>query len=108
MFLQHGRLYYTLRGDDHLYYRYFELDSQAIGSVTFVADGPNSGFDWGSVRGLTLAGGTLYLARANGSLWSAGWNPGLEHGTPVSSSLALVNNDAAQQWASHGMFVLNP
>jgi hypothetical protein len=108
MFLQHGRLYYTLRGDDHLYYRYFELDSQAIGAVTFTADGPSSGFDWGTVRGLTLADGTLYLARANGSLWSAGWNPDLEHGSPVSGSLSLVDNDPAQQWAAHGMFVLNP
>jgi hypothetical protein len=108
MFLQNGRLYYTLRGDDRLYYRYFTLDSNAIGAVTFIADGPGSGFDWGTVRGLTLAGGTLYLARANGSLWSAGWNPGLEHGAPVGGSLALVSNDAAQEWASHGMFVRNP
>lgn len=108
MFLQDGRLYYTLRGDDRLYYRYFTLDSNSIGAVTFVADGPGSGFDWGTVRGLTLAGGTLYLARANGSLWSAGWNPGLEHGAPVGGSLALVSNDQAQEWASQGMFVRNP
>ncbi len=108
MFLQDGRLYYTLRGDDRLYYRYFTLDSNAIGAVTFVADGPGSGFDWGTVRGLTLAGGTLFLARANGSLWSAGWNPGLEHGAPIGGSLALVSNDPAQDWASHGMFVRNP
>jgi malectin (di-glucose binding ER protein) len=108
MFLQDGRLYYTLRGDDRLYYRYFTLDSNAIGAVTFVADGPGSGFDWGTVRSMTLAGGTLYLARANGSLWSAGWNPGLEHGSPVGGSLTLVDSDAAQLWASRGMFVLNP
>jgi malectin (di-glucose binding ER protein) len=108
MFLQHGRLYYTLRGDDQLYYRYFTLDTESIGAVTFVADGPGSGFDWGTVRGMTLAGGDLYLARANGTLWSAGWNRGLEHGTPVGGSLTLVSNDAAQQWACHGMFVLDP
>jgi hypothetical protein len=41
-------------------------------------------------------------------LWSAGWNPGLEHGAPVGGSLALVSNDPAQDWASHGMFVRNP
>jgi malectin (di-glucose binding ER protein) len=108
MFLQDGRLYYTLRGDDRLYYRYFTLDSNSIGAVTFVADGPGSGFDWGTVRGLTLAGGDLYLARANGSLWSAGWNPGLEHGAPVGGSLTLIDDDPAQQWASRGLFVLNP
>ena len=108
MFLQAGRLYYTVRGDDRLYYRYFTLDSNAIGAVTFVASAPGSGFDWGSVRGLTLAGGTLYLARANGTLWSAGWTPGLERGTPVNGSLSLVSDDPAQLWATRGMFVRNP
>jgi len=104
--LEDGRLYYTLRGDDRLYYRYFELDSNTVGAVTFIADGPGSGFDWGSVRGLTLAGGDLYFARADGTLWTAGWNPGLEHGSPVGSP-SLVNNDASQLWASRGMFVRN-
>jgi hypothetical protein len=107
MFLEDGRLYYTLKGDDRLYYRYFELDSNAVGAVTFVADGPGTGFDWGTVRGLTLASGDLYLARADGSLWTAGWNPGLEHGSPVNGSLALVDNDPSQMWASRGMFVRN-
>jgi Malectin domain/Domain of unknown function (DUF5122) beta-propeller len=108
MFLQRGRLYYTLRGDDRLYYRYFTLESDSIGAVTFVANGPGTGFDWGSVRGMTLADGALYLARANGTLWSAGWTPGLEHGSPVVGSLTQVDDDASQRWASHGMFVLNP
>lgn len=107
MFLQDGRLYYTLKGDDRLYYRYFEIDANTVGAVTFVADGPGSGFNWGSVRGLTLADGDLYLARADGTLWTAGWNPGLEHGSPVGGSLSLVDNDASQQWASRGMFVRN-
>ena len=68
---------------------------------------PGTGFDWGSVRGLTLAGGDLYLARADGTLWTAGWNPGLEHGSPVNGSLTLVDNDPSQMWASRGMFVRN-
>ena len=108
MFLQDGRLYYTVRGDDRLYYRYFTVESGAVGAVTFVASAPGSGFDWGSVRGLTLAGGTLYLARADGTLWSAGWTPGLEHGSPVGGSLSLRSADPAQQWAARGMFVRNP
>jgi hypothetical protein len=108
MFLQDGRLYYTVLGDDRLYYRYFELDDRAIGAVTFIADGPGSAFDWGSVRGMTLAGGTVFFARQDGTLWSAGWQPGLEHGSPVGGSLTLVDDHAAQQWASRGLFVLNP
>jgi hypothetical protein len=107
MFLSDGRLYHTLKGDDHLYYRYFELDDNGVGAVTFVADGPGTGFDRGSVRGLTLAGGHLYLARADGTLWTAGWNPGLIHGSPVSGSLQLVDNSSSQLWASRGMYVKN-
>ena len=61
-----------------------------------------------SVRGLTLAGGTVYLARADGTLWSASWTPGLEHGSPVGGSLAPISADPAQQWAARGMFVRNP
>ena len=56
---------------------------------------------------MTLAGGKLYLARADGTLWSAGWNGGLEHGDPVDGSLNLVSTDAGQLWASRGMFVRN-
>jgi len=108
MFLQDGRLYYTVRGDDRLYYRYFSLESSAVGAVTFVASAPGSGFDWSSVRGLTLAGGSLFLARADGTLWSAGWTPGLEHGSPVDGSLTLISSDPAQQWDTRGMFVRNP
>jgi hypothetical protein len=52
-------------------------------------------------------GGALYLARADGTLWTAGWNPGLEHGSPINGSLTLVDNDPSQMWASHGMFVRN-
>jgi Malectin domain len=107
MFLQDGRLYYTVKGDDRLYYRYFELDSNAVGAVTFVANGPGTGFDWGSARGLTLAGGDLYLARADGTLWTARWTPGLEHGSPVGGSLTLVDNDPSQMWASRGLYVRN-
>jgi len=76
--------------------------------VTFVASAPGSGFDWGSVRGLTLAGGALYLARADGTLWSAGWTPGLEHGSAIGGSLSPISADPSQLWAARGLFVRNP
>jgi hypothetical protein len=82
------------------------VGEQVDASTTWLSR-PGTGFDWGSVRGLTLAGGDLYLARADGTLWTAGWNPGLEHGSPVNGSLTLVDNDQSQMWASRGMFVRN-
>jgi hypothetical protein len=93
--------------DDGKMYRRTLRRRGSVCAVTFVADGPGTGFDWGSVRGITLVGGTLYLARADGSLWSAGWNPGLEHGSPVGGSLHLIDNDPSQMWASRGMYVRN-
>lgn len=103
MFLENGRLYYTVSGDDHLYYRYFTIESNVIGAVTFTAVSTGSGFTWGTVRGMTLAGGKLYVARSDGKLYSIGWSNGL----PVTGSQTLVDSSASQQWATFGMFVRN-
>jgi hypothetical protein len=107
MFLTDGRLYYTVRGDDRLFYRYFSLESKIVGAVTFVASGPGDGFSWGTVRGLTLADGDIYAARADGTLWRVGWTPGLVNGVPTPGSATLVDSDPAQAWPTLGMFVRN-
>jgi hypothetical protein len=103
MFLQNGRLFYTMIGDDRLYLRYFTAESGVIGAVTFVASGPSDGFGWGSVRGMTLAGSTVYAARADGSLTSIGWSGG----APVAGTLSIVDASPTQMWSSRGMFVRN-
>jgi hypothetical protein len=107
-FFDGGRLYYTLRGDDRLYMRYFTPESDTVGAQTFVVADPGGGFDWGSVRGMTLAGGAIYAARVDGSLTRIGWQPGSANGTPVPGSLTVISTDAGQAWASNGMFVRNP
>jgi len=103
MFYENGRLYYTLTGDDRLYYRYFTVESGVVGAVTFVASGPGDGFSWGTARGLALAGSTVIAARADGSLTRIGWSGGL----PVAGTLTTVSTDPAQSWAARGMFVRN-
>jgi hypothetical protein len=90
-------------GDDRLLYRYFTVESGVVGAVTFVASGPNDGFDWASVRGMTLAGSTAYAARADGTLTSTGWSSG----APVPGTLATVDSTPDQVCASGGMFVRN-
>lgn len=107
MAFEAGRLYYTVAGDGRLFYRYFTPESGVIGAQTFVVTGPDDGFDWGSARGITLAGGALYVARADGSLDAIGWTPGIDHGAPVPGSRALVDASSAQLWTSRGMFVRN-
>lgn len=103
MFFEHGRLYYTLAEDGQLYYRYFTPESNIFGPETFVVSGAGEGFDWGSVRGMTLAEGRIYVGRDDGTLESIDWS----NGAPVSGSTRVIDVDPAQRWASRGMFVLN-
>lgn len=98
-----GRLYYTVAGDGRLFYRYFTPQSEVVGAQTFVATGPFDGFDWGSVRGLTLVDSALYVARTNGVLSRITWN-----GAPVPGSQTFVDGAAQQSWAARGLFVWNP
>lgn len=107
MALDAGRLYYTVSGDARLFYRYFTPESGVVGAQTFVVTGPDDGFEWDSARGITLAGGTLFVARADGSLESIAWTPGTDHGAPVPGSRVLVDANPAQLWTSRGMFVRN-
>jgi hypothetical protein len=103
MFLEKGRLYYTVLGDDRLLYRYFTVESGVIGAETFVAVAQGSGFTWGTVRGMTLADGTLYVARTDGILYSIDWANDL----PVTGSQTQIDASSAQKWATRGMFVRN-
>jgi Malectin domain/Domain of unknown function (DUF5122) beta-propeller len=100
MFYDDGRLYYTLKGEDTLYMRYFEFDHQVVGAQPFVASTPSDGFSWGTARGMTMAAGTVYVARTDGSLSSIAW----ADGTPVTGSETVV--DTSRNWTSHGLFLL--
>ena len=94
-----GRLYYTLSGDDRLLYRGFELESGVVGAEVFVAAA--TGF--GGVRGMTMAGGSIYLANAAGTLSRVAYAGGAPQGaaTPISGpGIDGIN------WASQGLFVL--
>jgi hypothetical protein len=62
---EHGRLYYTIAGDQRLFYRYFTPESGVVGGLPFVASGDGDKLDWKSVRGLMIADG--YLSYATGS-----------------------------------------
>jgi len=64
MFYDGGRLYYTLDGDKHLYYRYFlsrpDVADDVVGSQVLVASGDSDGLDWSHVQGMTAAGGAVF------------------------------------------------
>ena len=106
MFFTDGRLYYTVKGDRHLYWRWFEPQSRVIGAQRFVESGGATGIDWSGVSGITLASGHLYYLRG-GTLYAMDFSagapvPGTE--TPVSG--AAVGD--GQVWTGRGLFIRSP
>lgn len=77
MFYADGRLYYT-NGDGVLHFRYFEPESDIVGTQQFTATDDTSGVDWRRVDGMFAAGGKLYYADSrDGELRSVAF--GREH-----------------------------
>jgi hypothetical protein len=107
-----GRLYYTVSGDAHLYYRYFNPQSNLLGDYRFTActwsSAPASNtcgaLNPGAVRGLTLAGGRLYFGQSNGSLSSLGFSSAT--GRPTGSAAVLSGPGIdGNDWNSRALFV---
>jgi hypothetical protein len=100
-----GRLYYTVSGDSHLYYRYYEPESQIVGAQTFTS---GTGIDWSGVRGMTLAGGSIYYdapAQPAGSTYDLD-RVTFTAGAPVAASRTVIAT--AQPAGSRGLFLLAP
>jgi hypothetical protein len=97
MFFGSGRLYYTLSGKSHLYYRWYEPDDGAVGEDEYIVGGTHS---WSNVAGAVLAGNHVYFGnRSTGQLESIAWS----HDAP--SGTASVLNPATD-WASRGLLLL--
>ena len=79
-----SRLYYTVNGDDRLFYRYFTPESEVVGAQTFdVGAKP----DFRAVSGMTLAGGkVLYGSSADGHLRSLPFSNGDVSGSSTTTS----------------------
>ncbi|WP_299057118.1 malectin domain-containing carbohydrate-binding protein [uncultured Nocardioides sp.] len=98
-----GRLYYTLRGQNQLYYRYFTPESSVVGAVRFSLGSPG-GIDWAGVTGGFLAGGRLHYASSDGALRSVAWQDG-----PVGTGTVLSGPDVdGRQWGSGALFLRAP
>jgi hypothetical protein len=96
-----GRMYYTVKGVNKLYYRYFTPESLTVGAVRFEQP-TNGSVDWGKVSGGFLANGKLYLSNTDGTLRSAGWTNGAVDGTvdPLSGpSIDGIN------WSAGALFL---
>jgi PKD repeat protein len=105
MFFDSGRLYFTLNGDSHLYYRYFTPESNVIGAVRYTASNGITGMNFASASGMFVAGGKLYLATSNGNLQESDFVDGAPSGTgTVISGPSLDNTN----WSSRAMFLYAP
>jgi hypothetical protein len=105
MFLRQGRLYFTRAGDAHLYYRFFNTESNVIGSVLSTASGDGDGLDWSATAGMTSAGGKLFAATTDGKLRS--YVIGAD-GRPVAASATIIGGPGVDgvNWASTALFTL--
>ena len=102
LFYANGRIYYTVSGDSRMFFRYFTPESRIVGSDRWIVGALTPPVDWSLVRGMTLANGKLYFARANGNLYSMSF----ANGAPVGGTEVLVSPASdGFNWASNGLFV---
>jgi hypothetical protein len=98
-----GRLYYTVEGQQKLYYRYFTPESYTVGADRFEAYAANSnGVSWATVKGMFLTDGKLYYGDADGKLRQAAFSGGRLSGTAVVVTGPGVSD---RTWDSRGMFL---
>jgi hypothetical protein len=100
MFYAGGRLYYTLSGQNGLFWRWFTPDSGVVGADRFTVAGATGFAD---ADGVFVSSGSLYVvSRATGDLSAVGWVGGAPSGTPaVVSGPALDGVD----WRARAVFV---
>jgi PKD repeat protein len=105
MMFNGGRLYYTLNGDTHLYYRYFTPESSMVGAIRFTASNGITGMNFASASGMFVAGGKLYLATSNGNLQQSDFVGGVPSGTGTVISGPAIDST---NWSSRAMFLYAP
>ncbi|HEX2175483.1 MAG TPA: hypothetical protein VHG70_06205 [Nocardioidaceae bacterium] len=96
-----ARLYYTLRTQNRLFYRYFEHRSQTVGAQRFEAVGTT--FAWSQATGGFLAGAQLYFASTDGNLNRVDWQRGAPTGAVQVLSGPTVDG---RNWSSNGLVLL--
>jgi PKD repeat protein len=106
MFFDSGRLYYTVSGQNALYWRYFTAESGVLGAERYTANGGGTGFPrWDNVRGMTMANGRIYYALSTDTTLR---RIDFANGAPKSGTIAPITDPNGNTWASRGMFVFAP
>jgi hypothetical protein len=103
-FFADGRMYYTVKGQPRLYYRYFTQESQVVGASLYVASTNKDGVNWKTVRGMTMASGQLVYASGDGTLKRVSFASGKPTGTPETIGGPLVDG---VNYVSRGFFAFS-
>ncbi len=100
-----ARIYYTLAGNNNLYYRYFETQSGIPGATRFTASASIPGLAFSDARSIFLDGTQLYVADSTGALTRWDWN--VMPGGPVGGSGIMVSGPAldGMNWTAQDTFV---
>ena len=101
LFYTGGRIYFTRTGQNVLYSRGFEPESDVVGQLR-VSSAAVSGVTYSSMRGAFVADGKLYFASTSGVLSSATWS-----GTAPVAGTAKAISGAGGGWASQALFAFH-
>ena len=99
-----GRMYFTMRKESQLFYRYFTPESYTVGAVRFTAPNTGSRIDWSRVTGGFLANGKLYYSNnSDGVLRSAQW--GQDGAVPATDEVVSGPAVDGRNWESGSLFL---
>jgi hypothetical protein len=100
------RVYYTLRGSETLYYRYFEPQDAVVGSWRYSAPA-SAKVDWNHVSNAFLVDDALFFAQTStGNLRATGWNPAVGAAVGPLRNLLGPSIDGAD-YRAHGLVALD-
>ena len=106
LFYDRGRIYFTRRGSNALYYRYFNPQSDIIGAARLRVSAVSPRFKPMSVRGMFATGRHLYWSRSDGTLRRIRWAQGHQSGRPAGSAAAVSGPRIdGQSWAARSLFL---